>query len=247
MTLTSRRVDNPDAPASMTVCPPVDDAVAAVVHDVIQASTKVVPGIRHVALSAMQRETLRLLTATDDLPRRLESFQVVLDEGPTHDAAHEAVPVIVECDEIVARWPEFGPRARALGVTSVAAVPLCWSGRTLGALSVYSVHEGSLPDGVVELATAYAAQAAATLSYAKKAENLEFAMITRQQIGQAVGILMERCELSAEAAFSYLRRVSQTGNVKLRDVARDLLNTGELPLCARAVRSSEPVRTNRGE
>lgn len=229
MTLTTRRVDNADTPSSVTVCPPVEDAVAAVVHDVLQASTKIVPGIRHVALSALECEAFRVLTATDDLPRRLESLQVAMNEGPTRDALREVVPVVVAREDIVARWPEFGLRARALGVTSIAAVPLCWGGRVLGALSVYSDDEGPPPDSVVELATAYAVQAAATLSYAKKAENLEFAMITRQQIGQAVGVLMERCELSAEAAFNYLRRVSQTGNVKLRDVAKDLLSTGQLP------------------
>jgi len=207
----------------------VEEAVATVVHEVLQASAQVVPGIRHAALSALDREALRLLTATDDPPRRLESAQVMLDEGPTRDASRQGLPVVVVGDEMITRWPEFGPRARALGLTSVAAVPLCWSGRALGALSIYSLDEEPVPGGVVELATAYAAQAAATLSYAKKAENLEFAMITRQQIGQAVGVLMERCGLSAEAAFSYLRRVSQTGNVKLRDVARDLLTTGELP------------------
>ena len=41
---------------------------------------------------------------------------------------------------------------------------------------------------------------------------------------------MERCRLSPEAAFSYLRRVSQSRNVKLRDVALNLVSTGELPL-----------------
>lgn len=229
MTLTSRRVDKPVVPPSVTVCPPVDEAVASVLHGVLQASAKVVPGTRHMALSVLEREVLRVVIATDDLPRRLESAQVVLDEGPTRDASHEGLPVVVVGHEMVARWPEFGPRARALGLTSVAAVPLCWTGRVLGALSIYSLDEEPVPDRVIELATAYAAQAAATLSYSKKAENLEFAMITRQQIGQAVGVVMERCGLSAEAAFSYLRRVSQTGNVKLRDVARDLISTGDLP------------------
>jgi hypothetical protein len=50
VTLTTRRVDNADAPSSVTVCPPVEDAVAEAVHDVLQASTKIAPGIRHVAV-----------------------------------------------------------------------------------------------------------------------------------------------------------------------------------------------------
>jgi AmiR/NasT family two-component response regulator len=54
-------------------------------------------------------------------------------------------------------------------------------------------------------------------------------MLTRQQIGQAVGILRERYHLDPDSAFNYLRRMSQNGNVKLRDLAADLVNTGHLP------------------
>ncbi|MBC9824155.1 ANTAR domain-containing protein [Terrabacter sp. MAHUQ-38] len=86
-----------------------------------------------------------------------------------------------------------------------------------------------MPERAVELATAFAAHAAATIATARKVEQLELAMVTRQEIGQAVGILMERHGLTAESAFTYLRRLSQNGNVKLRDLAEELRLTGRLP------------------
>jgi AmiR/NasT family two-component response regulator len=58
---------------------------------------------------------------------------------------------------------------------------------------------------------------------------LHAALATREVIGQAQGILMERERISSSEAFDVLRRASQHLNVKLRDVAQDLVDTGEVP------------------
>jgi AmiR/NasT family two-component response regulator len=59
----------------------------------------------------------------------------------------------------------------------------------------------------------------------RKVETLQEALETRTVIGQAQGILMERLGLSAEEAFGYLRRRSNTDNVKLRDLAAEIVRT----------------------
>jgi AmiR/NasT family two-component response regulator len=51
---------------------------------------------------------------------------------------------------------------------------------------------------------------------------------SRDVIGQAKGILMERFKLNAEQAFALLARVSQDSNRRLRDVADELAATGQL-------------------
>jgi AmiR/NasT family two-component response regulator len=58
--------------------------------------------------------------------------------------------------------------------------------------------------------------------------NLQAALSTRELIGQAQGILMERERITAADAFDVLRRASQHLNVKLRDVAQTLIETGEI-------------------
>ena len=63
----------------------------------------------------------------------------------------------------------------------------------------------------------------------RRADNLNAALATREVIGQAQGILMERERISAAQAFDILRRASQHLNRKLRDVAQDLVDTGERP------------------
>ena len=62
-----------------------------------------------------------------------------------------------------------------------------------------------------------------------RAANLAEALRTRELIGQAQGILMERERITADQAFDVLRRASQRMNVKLREVAVTLVETGETP------------------
>ena len=63
----------------------------------------------------------------------------------------------------------------------------------------------------------------------KRAGNLTEALRTSELIGQAQGILMERERITADQAFDVLRRASQHMNIKLRDVAETLVETGESP------------------
>jgi AmiR/NasT family two-component response regulator len=67
--------------------------------------------------------------------------------------------------------------------------------------------------------------------------DLQQALLSRDVIGQAKGILMERLKCTPEDAFDLLRRSSQRLNVKLRDVARGLAESGEI----RMTRSSRPA------
>ncbi len=59
------------------------------------------------------------------------------------------------------------------------------------------------------------------------AEELQRALVSNRRIGMAMGILMERHRLTEEQAFDRLRDLSQRSNVKLRDVAEQLIYTGD--------------------
>jgi hypothetical protein len=240
MTLTSRRPEASgqapgQAPGQFHAAsrgPDADIPVAAV-QAVLLASTKAVPGVRHVSIGVLERGGApRTLAATGPLARRLDEIQRALGEGPAIDAVHGPVPVVMlDRDELehAVRWPEVSTWAASLGLTAAVAVRLAWEGRTLGVLTLSSDDGEPMPERTVELATAFAAHAAATIAIARKVGQLELAMVTRQEIGQAMGILMERHGLTAESAFAYLRRLSQNGNVKLRDLAAQLRLTGRLP------------------
>lgn len=59
--------------------------------------------------------------------------------------------------------------------------------------------------------------------------NLERAVESHRLVGQAMGILIERHRILSEEAFEVLRRASQDHNVKLREVARRVIETGAEP------------------
>jgi hypothetical protein len=78
-------------------------------------------------------------------------------------------------------------------------------------------------DADEQLANARSDLAAATAH----AEQLQRALVSNRRIGMAMGILMERHRFTEEQAFEQLRDLSQRGNIKLRDVAEQLIYTGD--------------------
>jgi AmiR/NasT family two-component response regulator len=99
----------------------------------------------------------------------------------------------------------------------------------VGALNLYSPQPEGFDAETRGEGLAFAAQAAVALRSARNEQHLRAAMVSHNLIGQAQGILMERFKVTAEQAFAVLTRVSQQSNVKLRDVAQRLIDTGEIP------------------
>jgi hypothetical protein len=172
---------------------------------------------------------------TDPMVVEIDELQRLTSEGPCLDAISHRV--VVAADDLVTdpRWPRFGPRAVAAGIRCVLALPLAEDARQ-GVLSLYARYPSAF--GVVDRGKAVILASLATLSLAAahsheaeelRAENLHSALTTRELIGQAEGILMERERITANEAFDILRRASQHLNVKLRAVAQNLVDTGEEP------------------
>ena len=100
---------------------------------------------------------------------------------------------------------------------------------SLGALNLYAPQPEAFAAQTRGEGLALATQAAVALHNARDKEDLRVAMATRNLIGQAQGILIERFKMTAEQAFAALSRISQQSNVKLRDMAQRLIDTGETP------------------
>jgi GAF domain-containing protein len=172
---------------------------------------------------------------TDPLAAEVDGLQHRLNEGPCLAAMAQGVTLYAEDLADDGRWPTFGPAATAAGVRSVLALPLLVPG-VPGALNLYARYPRAF--GVIDRGQALLLAGMAGLAYAsirtheddeRRATNLHAALATREVIGQAQGILMEREHLSSHEAFDILRRASQHLNLKLRDVAQNLVDTGERP------------------
>jgi hypothetical protein len=185
----------------------------------------------------MTRPNGRPLTAAASAPivRTLDLLQLEAREGPCLDVIEHAssrYAVDLLGDE---RWPSFAQAAVETGVRSVLAFHLGVEG-IAAALNLYA----QLPDAFSPSDRAHGAIFATHASVAlaqqhqhaavvNRADTLQQALTTRELIGQAQGILMEREGISGPEAFDILRRASQHLNVKLRDVAQRLVDTGESP------------------
>jgi GAF domain-containing protein len=172
---------------------------------------------------------------TNPIVHEIDAIQRESGEGPGLDAIAQRQMFYAADVAEDPRWPHFGPQAGGAGIRSVLALPLTTNG-SLGALNLYARYPAAF--GVVDRAKGVILASLAGLAVSaahshedeeRRAENLNAALATREVIGQAQGILIERERISAAHAFDILRRASQHLNRKLRDVAQDLVETGEKP------------------
>ncbi len=137
------------------------------------------------------------------------------------------------------RWPEFAKRAAQLGVGSMLSFQLYVVGDNLGALNLYNREPDAFDDESEHVGLLFASHVAVAMAGAQRNEQLIRAIGTRDLIGQAKGILMERHKLTAEQAFMLLVRASQATHTKLRDIAEQLTTVGQLPIREDAVPGRE--------
>jgi hypothetical protein len=204
--------------------------VDAVLDDIVQAALRLVPHIAHGSISLVSgRRTITSRAASSGLPRQVDALQSRTGQGPCLDAAYREQIVRVPDLANESRWPNFARGASELGATSMYSFQLFVQGDSLGALNLYGDGVDALDEESEQIALLIAAQAAVAFADTQKIKGLNSALIGRDLIGQAKGILMERFKMPAAQAFTLLTTVSMRTNRKLHDVALELTNTGELP------------------
>ncbi len=207
-----------------------EDDVQDTLNAIVRAAVETVPGAEQASISSVvgRREVVTRAT-TNDVSAGVDRSQYETQEGPCLDALYEQRTVRVPDLPGERRWPRFVERARELGVGSMLAVQLYVAGDDLGALNLTSGKSDAFDDESEQVALLFAAHAAVALAGAQQQEQLRQALHSRDLIGQAKGILMERFSIDADQAFRLLVRASQTSNRKLTEIAEELDRTGELP------------------
>ncbi|MGZ0148190.1 GAF and ANTAR domain-containing protein [Kribbella sp. WER1] len=179
-----------------------------------------IPGITRASISVTGSDhTIETLAPTDPIAGEADKLQYDLGEGPCLDATL-AEPV-VQVDDLATdgRWPQYGPKAAALGLRSQLAFQFQAPPRVRGALNLYAEEPRAFDADARYVAGMYADWAAVLLGWSRHESTMTEALESRTTIGTAIGILMERYQLDENRAFTFLVRTSQTGNVKLREVA----------------------------
>jgi GAF domain-containing protein len=197
---------------------------------IVRAAVGTIPGALHAGITTIVgKREVRTVAMTDDLPREVDQIQYDTGQGPCLTALYQQKIVSVPDLAEEGRWPLFAERALALDVTSMLSFRLYVEGDDLGALNMYSPKPRSFDEESVHVGLLFAGHAAVALATAQEREHLAEAVETRDLIGQAKGILMERHKLTADQAFTLLVRASQHTNTRLRTLAERLTRTGQLP------------------
>jgi GAF domain-containing protein len=200
-----------------------------VLREVVQAAMDLVPGAEAGSVTALIGGKHVVHKAESGvLPARVDAVMSEYDEGPCLDAVlHHRRIIRVDDMRREVRWPRFAPRAAELGALSVLAFPMFVQDDTLCALNLYSGQADAFTDESEHVGRLLAVHAAVAYAGAQREENLLAAIETRDLIGQAVGLLMERYSIRSGRAFDTLVRFSRQTNRKLRDVATELIRDAE--------------------
>ena len=201
-----------------------------VLRTIVEGGLRTVPGAQEGSLSlVVGRRRVLSQAASSPLPAQVDTVQEEVGDGPCLETAFEQHTVLVPDLATETRWPRFSARAAALGVRSMLSFQLYVEGDNLGALNLFSRAVDAFDTQSVTVGELFAAHAAVAYSAAQREAALERALASREVVGQAQGILMERGRLTAGQAFAELQRTSQRRNLKLAEVARRLVETGALP------------------
>ncbi|NIZ90389.1 GAF and ANTAR domain-containing protein [Kineococcus rubinsiae] len=196
---------------------------------VVTAAIALIPGAEEGSISVVTGRTeVESWAASSDLPRGIDALQSKVAEGPCLDAAFDAKVVDAPDMSTESRWPHFAQQASEMGVGAMMSFRLFISGNDLGAMNLYNRAPHAFDEESRQIGLPFVAHAAVALAQALQRTSQQTAMDSRDLIGQAKGILMERHKLSAAQAFNLLITVSQHRNVKLRDIAEELTSSGQL-------------------
>jgi hypothetical protein len=208
-----------------------------VLSRIAEAAVSTIAGCRMASVTLVERIGYRTAASTDPAATAVDQAQYQSHEGPCLDAVD--APMVYAQSFPDERWPTLASRPTESGVQSalsyrLAAVSSGTADSGGGSLNSYGVTPHAFNDTAQEIGLILAAHASVAARAVDERSTLESlgrdlqqVLQSRDVIGQAKGILMERLKITPEDAFDLLRRSSQHLNMKLQDVARGLAETRE--------------------
>ncbi len=202
----------------------------AVLRAIVAGAIDVVPGTHSAGISRVSGRTVTSEMPSNAIAAELDQLQTTLNEGPALSALRERRTVFIKSMGEESRWPNFTAAATGLGVHCMLSFRLFVIRGNLGALNLYGADPEALTEDSVAIGEILAQHAAVAMAGAEAGQQMHTAVATRDIIGQAKGILMQRDNLTGIQAFAALARASQETNVRLINVARWLVNEHESKL-----------------
>jgi GAF domain-containing protein len=206
-----------------------EQSSASLLGEIVHAAVELIPGTDAGSITMVtERRHVSSEAASSELAERVDALQEETGQGPCLDAVYQEQTVRVPDMAHEERWPDFAQRASEAGASSMLAFQLFVDGDNLGALNLYGRRPDAFDDESEHVGLMFASHAAVAFAGIRKQDQLNRALGTRDAIGMAKGILMERYHVDPDRAFRVLVRTSQQRQQKLRDVADELVRQGTL-------------------
>ena len=187
------------------------------------ASVALVRGAEFAKISLIGDGRLRSIAATSESIALLDGAQQAAGQGPCLDAVHTQKSVCCSDLRTDVRWPQFARAATTAGVHRVLSCPLDTPGASGATLTLFGSQPGPFGRGSAAVAAILANHAAVALYTTEHDRQLRTALATRDIIGQAKGMIMERFAVDSARAFAMLKTISQDTNTPVRQLAASLI------------------------
>lgn len=196
-----------------------------VLAELVEHAAIEIPGAQYAGVTVTRNARhIDTPAATHKWPILLDEIQQRHREGPCLTAAWEEKTVHVADLTTDSRFPLY--RRDALEQTpicSIMAFQLFIADETMGALNVYAEQPHVFDQASKDIGRIFAAHSSVAWNSARRDEQFKRALASRDTIGQAKGMIMERYGVDAVQAFEVLRKLSQDSNVPLVQVASELV------------------------
>lgn len=217
--------------------PPAEQIYQAIVD----AAKAFIPSCDHASLLIARGDTFWTAASTDEVAARIDALEVELRQGPCFDAIVDE-PFQFDADLADGSpWPEL--TAQVLAETPVRGsigYRLLVDEQKVGALNLHCDTAGRLTDQDAESGTilaTFASSAVMTIAAREEAMGLSRALANSREIGKAIGLVMASHKITDQEAFELLRKTSQDMNVKVADLAAEVVR-GQSVQFARTAKSS---------
>jgi hypothetical protein len=209
--------------------------LAATLQAIVEHAAAIIPGAEHSAITIKRgAQRYQTVASTGELPLQVDAIQYRTLEGPCLQALEDHH--VFRSDDLGTdpRWPVFGREVAATteAVSMMSHRLFLENSDTIGALNLYARKPAAFAQlelSALDDLAAHCAVALTTAAEREQNEHLRAALSTNRDIGVAIGILMATKLVTQQQAFDALRITSQHTHRKLRLVALDVIETGELP------------------
>lgn len=207
------------------------ESVPEALQSILALILRLVPGCHTASVTVLdERSEPGTIAATSEETYEMDRRQYALHDGPCLDAARHLQVNRWTLQEAKQRWPDFTSLAEEMGLRSYLSAGLGREGHPLGALNLASREADGfdqLDEQLLALFTAPAAAAIIVTSRYSKSRDLALqlgqALESRAVIDQAIGIVMAESRCDPAEAFAILGRASNNRNIKLRDLAAEIV------------------------